>query len=73
MGFRYVLTDAGRNAGWVFMHLGGWVRNPESRYASDYAPAAADELADAASRGEFVRESGQMIHVGGILYHWQPS
>lgn len=71
---RLVITAAGIAAGWVCMHNGGWCVRPENRYLpwGGYTPANQAELDAATERGEFGYESGNYVHVGGILYNWVP-
>jgi len=70
---RLAVTESGKRAGWIWMHRGGWVKSPESRYAADYTAATRDELEAAEARGEFEEELGWTKHVGGILHRWQPA
>ena len=67
------VTAQGKKNGWTYMHLGGWVINPESRYVSDYTPATREELEIAKRNGDFEVEYGENVYVGGIMYDWVPA
>lgn len=71
---RLVRTKKGEAAGWVWMHNGGWVRNPESRYdpPGSYTTATKEDLEIAKANGELEVQCGRTVHVGGILHDWIP-
>jgi hypothetical protein len=63
MDYRLKLTEKGRKAGWIYTHQ-GWIKNNTL--------ATEKELQAALIAGEFIREYGRMVHVGGIMYDWVP-
>lgn len=66
---KYIRTEDGEIAGWIYMHRGGWCQNPEhGRYDHDAERATMAELAAACERGEFELRSYVTQHVGGILH-----
>ena len=56
-----VSTEKGIKVGWVYMHLGGWVKDSSiNRFSqrNEYTPASEDELGYAVSRGELAWVDG---------------
>lgn len=73
--FQIYVTEQGKAAGWVSMHVGGYCRNPESRFLpwGEYTPATMEELDAAVASGDLCKEYGHWVHIGGILRDWVPA